>query len=152
MFYARFTNHISEDLQRNWSSWNFGEGGFEGTKDALIEAIQAAIENGVEIEISHFSYYPSRFQVRGAAVVIDAQTEIRELYPKYWVVVGTENGTGISAIELSSDSLENAIIEAATIGAWSGDGECMVDATMVAAIHETDVVNSGCKLYILEVD
>lgn len=151
MFYARFTNHINEDLRRNWSSWNFGEGGFEGSKAELVETIQSAIADECEFEISHFSYYPSRFQVRGVAIIIDNQTEVRELYSNYWVVVDTEKGAGISMIELDANSLESAIVEASGIGAWSGAGECMIDAATVTAVHLTKVMNSGCNLCILEV-
>ena len=31
MFIARKSENIQEDIKRNWSSWNFGQLGFDGT-------------------------------------------------------------------------------------------------------------------------
>lgn len=42
MFIARQSSHIQEDIARNWSSWNFGNDGFEGTEEELNEAIEEA--------------------------------------------------------------------------------------------------------------
>ena len=56
IYLARKSNHIEEDMKRNWSSWNFGSEGFEGTKQELDNAIQEAIENDSSFWISGFDF------------------------------------------------------------------------------------------------
>ena len=54
-FFARFTNHIDDDLARNWSSFNYGQEGFAGDREALVNAIESALESDSAFWISGFS-------------------------------------------------------------------------------------------------
>lgn len=97
-YYIRFSNHIQEDLKRGWSSWNFGKEGFEGTDEQLEEYKKDCFENENPMFISAFELWGDDI----------FETEIKELYPDYWVVVD-ERVCGISASEIKASSLEEAI-------------------------------------------
>lgn len=111
-YIARFSEHINEDLNRGWSSWNFGEEGLNATEEQLQQYKEQCIENGNPLHISGFELWGEQI----------ADADIRELYEGYWVLVDNENfGVGISGIELKSDNLADAIAEAADLD-YSGDG------------------------------
>ena len=117
-FIARKSNHISKDVKRNWSSWNFGELGFEGTLSELNEAKEEAKENKTSFDISGFELWENEID----------NADIRELYSNYWVLVDNVNAEdGLSCIDLDCEDLETAI-ETAKNSDYSGDGESF-DAT-----------------------
>ena len=105
-FFARFTNHIDDDLARNWSSFNYGQEGFAGDREALVNAIESAIESDSAFWISGFSLEGR--ELRDAL----RYDRIRELSPNYWVLVDDREGTGISTIWLNANNLQGAIEEA----------------------------------------
>jgi hypothetical protein len=111
-FVARQSQHIKDDITRGWSSWNFGQDGFEGTSEELGEALEA-ISDEMPLFISGMEIWPSN----------KAEFEIKQLYPNYWVVVDNENAAGgLSCVELSSENLKDAIEESATAD-YFGDGD-----------------------------
>ena len=110
-FVARQSEDIQDDIKRNWSSWNFGLGGFNGTYEELQEYL-ATITDENCITISHLDIYTHNIK----------SFEFGELYENYWVVIDRMNARdGLSAISLDSDNLQDAIEEAKT-GAYFGDG------------------------------
>jgi hypothetical protein len=96
-FIARKSSHIQEDIKRNWSSWNFGEGGFEGTYSELQNKIKEALESESSLFISGFELWDNDIK----------KADIRELYTNYWVLVDNTNGygNGIFGTELKAESL-----------------------------------------------
>ncbi len=111
-YIARKSNHIEDDIKRNWSSWNFGEEGFKGTYDELENYLKSATEDR-PIWISGFDIYPD--QIR--------DFEFGELYPNYWVAIDNVNARGgLSGILLKSNSLKDAIVEAHRRTDYFGDG------------------------------
>lgn len=105
-FFARFTNHIDADLERNWSSWNYGQEGFKGDREALVNAIESALVEERQFWISGFGLEGK--ELRDAL----RYDRIRELSPNYWVLVDDREGEGISTIWLNATNLESAIEEA----------------------------------------
>lgn len=112
-YIARYSDHIAEDIKRNWSSWNFGQEGFEGAEDELIAAKNQAIEN-------ERPFYISGFELWGDDI---KNADIRELYAGYWVLVDSTNGfgDGIFGTALDAEDLESAIAKAKT-ASFSGEG------------------------------
>jgi hypothetical protein len=113
-FIGRFSNHIAQDIERGWSSWNFGQEGFKGTKKQLDAARARAVKKGTAFCISMFEFYGSDIM----------SLDIRELYEGYWVLVDNENGgsgEGIFGTILNASTTEEAI-EAAKSADYSGDG------------------------------
>ena len=105
-FFARFTNNIDADLERNWSSWNYGQQGFEGSREELVDAINGCLE-------SEQAFWISGFLLEGRELSDALRNgRIRELYAGYWVLVDDREGDGISTIWLSAGNLESAITEA----------------------------------------
>lgn len=136
MFIARQSGHIQQDITRNWSSWNFGQDGFEGTYDELQAAISEVNENTCFM-ISGFEFYGD-----------DAKNaDIRELYENYWVVVDNEHskGKGIFGIELDAAGLTEAIAEAESRSDYFGDG-VRFDA------QDAKLVYSNNDIHIFEVE
>ena len=111
MFIARQSDHIEADIKRNWSSWNFGEDGFNGTEEEFKEYLIQAKENNESIMMSGFEIFPDDID----------DYEWGELYDNYWVAIDTRNN-GISGIELDAESLESAIEEAEKRSDYFGDG------------------------------
>lgn len=105
-FFARFTNNIDADLERNWSSWNYGQEGFSGSREELTDTINSCLENEREFWISGFA-----LQGRELADAL-RNGRIRELSAGYWVLVDDREGEGISTIWLSAGTLDAAIAEA----------------------------------------
>ena len=135
MFIARYSENIQEDIKRNWSSWNFGQLGFEGTEAELNEAMQSAIENETSFDISGFELWGD--DIRNA--------DIRELYEGYWVLVDNVNSPeGLSCLDLNATNLEDAISEAKKLN-YTGDGQSF-DA------NDAKLVYSENEIHIFEIE
>jgi hypothetical protein len=130
MFIARKSNHIQEDIKRNWSSWNFGQDGFRGTYDEL-QAELATVTDSSCIFISGFEIYADSVK----------SFEFGELYPGYWVAIDRTNAPyGISGIELGADTLQEAIVEATNRTDYFGQGICF-DARKANLMHSDDDIH-----------
>lgn len=132
-FIARKSNHIQEDIKRNWSSWNFGEEGLEATEEEIEEWKQEAIDNGQPFYISGFELWGDDIK----------NADIRELYPGYWVLVDDVNGIGtegIFGIELDAENLEEAIEEAEKRSDYFGEG-IRFDATEAKLVYSNDDIH-----------
>lgn len=130
MFIARKSNHIQEDIKRNWSSWNFGRDGFTGTREEL-DAYLAECTMSSAVFISGFEIY--------ADAVKDF--EFGELYPGYWVAIDRTNAPyGISGIELDAETLQEAIAEATERSDYFGQGVCF-DARKAKLVHSADDIH-----------
>lgn len=142
MYIVRFSNHIEEDIKRNWSSWNFGEEGFEGTKEELEEELDKLDEDDCN------SFWISGFEIYYRDL---RTTTIKELYKNYWVVVDNEFEYGLACNTLEAESLEEAIEEVSAPGfdIEYGSGEC-VDCSDAKVVHSFDW--KGNQTYILEVE
>lgn len=135
MFIARQSDHIEEDIKRNWSSWNFGQEGFEGTREELNEAIDQ-ITDSSPLCISGFELYPDFVN----------DFEFGELYENYWVVIDRVNASnGISGIELDAKVLEEAIKESTNRNDYFGDG-ISFDTSKAKLVKSID------DIHIFEVD
>lgn len=137
MFIARQSNHIQEDIKRNWSSWNFGQCGFSGSYDELQAAMKEAIEDGSSFMISGFELFGDEIK----------NADIRELYDGYWVLVDNTNDShsrGIFGIELSAETLEEAIEESKNGDYW-GQG-VRFDARYAKLVY------SNKHIHIFEID
>ena len=111
-YIARYATHIQEDLERGWSSWNFGQEGFEGTRGELEEYLEECTDE-CPVFISQIEFYPNDL----------SNADIRELYPNYWVVVDNENARNeLSCIELDNEEYVDAVSEAIEAD-YSGDGD-----------------------------
>lgn len=101
MAYAiRKSAHIQQDIQRNWSSWNFGQEGIEATEEQIETWKQEAIENGNPFCISGFELYGDEI----------ANSRIEELYTGYWVLVDTRNiGISCNIIDVDFVTAKNDI-------------------------------------------
>lgn len=113
MLIARFSKHIQEDIQRNWSSWNFGEEGLKCDEEQLEAWKEEAINENIPLCISGFELWGNEIE----------EADIRELYPNYWVLVDNTNGfgDGLFGTPLKSSRLEDAIKEAEKAD-YSGEG------------------------------
>lgn len=130
MFIARKSNHIESDIARNWSSWNFGEGGFAGTREEL-DAYLAECTMSSAVFISGFEIYAD--SVKGF--------EFGELYENYWVAIDRTNAPyGISGIELDAETLQEAITEATEREDYFGQGICF-DARKAKLVHSDDDIH-----------
>jgi hypothetical protein len=130
-FIARKSSHIQEDIKRNWSSWNFGEGGFEGTYSELQNKIKEALESESSLFISGFELWDNDIK----------KADIRELYTNYWVLVDNTNGygNGIFGTELKAESLEDAIQESKSAHYW-GEG-VRFDASSAKLVYSNDDIH-----------
>ena len=134
MYVARKSNHIADDIKRNWSSWNFGKAGFEGTKNDLDNYLSEATDENA-VFISGFDIYPD--DVKNFA--------FGELYPNYWVAIDNVNTpNGLSCIELTASNLNDAIAEAEGRTDYWGDGESF-DA------NDAKLVYSNNDIHIFEI-
>ena len=134
-YIVRQTNHIESDIERNWSSWNFGQDGIECTEEELNAGITECLENEQPLSISGFELWND--ELRNA--------DIRELYEGYWVLVDTRQ-SGLSACELDSDNLEGAINEVSTTDIDFGSEE-MFDCSNAKVVWS----NEDNDLHILEI-
>lgn len=130
MFIARKSNHIQEDIKRNWSSWNFGQDGFKGTREDLDNYLSECTDSSA-VFISGFEIYADA--VKGF--------EFGELYSGYWVAIDRVNApVGLSAIELEADNLQDAIKEATDRNDYFGQGVCF-DARKATLVHSDDDIH-----------
>lgn len=135
MYLARKSNHIQDDIKRNWSSWNFGEEGFVGTKSELDDFLASATDEH-PVWISGFDIYPEQIK----------DFEFGELYKNYWVAIDRVNASnGLSAIQLNATNLEEAINEANERRDYFGDGVSF-------NAKEAKLVYSNCEIHIFEIN
>lgn len=135
MFVARKSNHIQEDIKRNWSSWNFGQEGFNGTREELEEYLLSSSDER-PVWISGFDIYP--LQVN--------EFTFGELSPNYWVAIDTVNArNGLSCAILDSETLEEAIKESNNDSLYFGDGDSF-DASSATLIY------SNGDIHIFEIE
>ena len=132
MLVVRQSDHIQEDIKRNWSSWNFGQDGFKGTYEEL-EFYLSTCDEDSPVCISMFELYPDELE----------RTKFDELYQNYWVVVDDRGGLSVNILE--QDNLDNAIAFVQN-NRWfcGGDGN-FVDAS------DAVVVWSDGNTHILEI-
>jgi hypothetical protein len=113
-YIARQSENIEKDLARNWSSWNFGQDGIFCTSEELQSAINDCLNNETPLYISGMELWND--ELRSA--------DIRELYEGYFVLVDNVNAkNGLSFVELESDNLHDAKVEAEN-AYYAGDGVC----------------------------
>jgi hypothetical protein len=130
MFIARKSDHIQEDMKRNWSSWNFGQDGFKGTRAELDEYLATATDRSA-VFISGFEIYADFVK----------QYEFGELYTNYWVAIDRVNAyKGLSGIELKAEALQEAITEATSRDDYWGDG-ISFDAREAKLVHSDDDIH-----------
>lgn len=130
MFIARKSDHIQEDIKRNWSSWNFGQNGFTGTREELDNYLSECTDSSA-VFISGFEIYADTIK----------SFEFGELYPGYWVAIDRVNApVGLSAIELEADNLQDAIKEATGRADYFGQGICF-DARKAKLVHSDDDIH-----------
>lgn len=132
MLVVRQSDHIQEDIKRNWSSWNFGQDGFKGTREELDAYLETCDEDS-PVCISMFELYPDELK----------RTKFDELYQNYWVVVDDRGGLSVNILE--QDNLTDAI-EFIQNNKWfcGGDGN-FVDAS------DAVVVWSDGNTHILQI-
>lgn len=138
-YFVRFTNHIEQDIQRNWSSWNYGQRGFEGTYAELREAIAKAIDEDCAFEISGLELW-GRDATRQA---------YGELYPNYWVAIDNREGAGISTVMLDAEDLEGAIAEARRSDLYCDGYTLDCDNWAPVVVYREDAPAFGCEMVIL---
>lgn len=130
MFVARKSNHIEEDIKRNWSSWNFGEAGFEGTRNELNDYLNSATDEN-PVFISGFDIYPDNVK----------EFTFGELYNNYFVAIDNINTpNGLSCIELEANTIEGAITEASERSDYWGDGQSF-DARQAKLVYSNDDIH-----------
>lgn len=130
MYVARKSNHIEADIKRNWSSWNFGQEGFKGTRLELDDYLASATDEN-PVWISGFDIYPD--QIREFA--------FGELYENYWVAIDNVNAAGgLSCIELDAENLEDAIKEANSRSDYFGEGQSF-DATSAKLVYSNEDIH-----------
>jgi hypothetical protein len=130
-FIARQSKHIQSDIQRNWSSWNFGQDGFIGTREELDEFLELATDD-LPVCVSMFEIYKCDIK----------KYKFGELYENYWVVIDNENASeGLSGILLNALDLDSAIIEANRRLDYFGEGIgfCATTAELVYTNGEINV-------------
>mgnify|MGYP007040063912 FL=1 len=142
MFVARQSNHIQEDIARNWSSWNFGQEGFSGSMDELIIGLKKAKDIESSFWISGFDIWVESVDINyNKRVVYVNDHVIRELYSDYWVSVDDVNArNGLSAISLNATSLNDAIDEANNRKDYWGDG-ISFDASESVLVYSNDDIH-----------
>ena len=138
MFIVRKSNHINEDIIRNWSSFNFGLEGITATSEQMEVWKNDTIENNESpLYISGFELWADELK----------SSTILELYTNYWVLVDLNRGWGLSCNILNSENLNDAIIEISnedfTIELGEGDTICCQNAK---------VVYSNNDIHILEIN
>lgn len=111
-YVARKSDHIYDDIKRNWSSWNFGQDGFTGTYQKLQNYLKSSTDEK-PIHISGFDIYPDDIK----------EYKFGELYTNYWVAIDDINAKdGLSGISLNATNLKDAIKEATIRTDYFGDG------------------------------
>jgi hypothetical protein len=133
MYIARQAKNINADIARNWSSWNFGQEGLSCTEEELQAAIEKCVENDSPLWISGFELWGNEI----------TNSDIRELYSGYWVLVDDRFTGSIAGTELKAETLQQAIAEAKGADFW-GDG-------VRINCEESTLVYSEEELHIFEV-
>ena len=112
-YVARKAENIEADIERNWSSWNYGAEGFEGTKEELNAFLAEATDED-SIWISGLDLFADDVK----------KTQFGQLWANYWVAIDTVNArNGLSCIDLEAEDFESAVIEAlANESQYCGDG------------------------------
>lgn len=129
MFIARKSDHIQEDIKRNWSSWNFGQDGFKGTREDLDEYLATATEEET-VCISGFEM-----------TTLDLKrTEFGELSENYWVVIDQRFMNSIAGTELKAETIEEAIQEISNWVDYTGDGIAF-DARKAKLVYSDDDIH-----------
>jgi len=139
MYIVRFSDHIQEDIKRNWSSLNFGQEGFEGTEEELEQALESITDE-------------SPLWISGIDVYDASSVTIKELYSNYWVLVDQNFTDGLACNILEdAETLEEAIqeVSASDFDIEYGEGEC-VDCSDAKVVYSFDW--NGNQTYILEVE
>lgn len=135
-YVARMSDNIQSDIERGWSSWNFGLFGLSATEEQIDTWKEEAIENDQPFCISGFELWGDDI----------ANADIRELYEGYWVLVDNVNAAnGISGIALDAENIEQAIEEANNRTDYFGEGVCF-DA------QEAKLVYSNDDIHIFEIE
>lgn len=135
-YIVRISEHIEEDIERNWSSWNYGLEGFEGTEEEFEAYLDECREDGETIFISGFEIFPKDLD----------SFEFGELYDNYWVAIDYRNGKGLSCNIIDADSDEQAI-KTATADNFSvdlGDGDTI-------NCKNAEVIYSEDELHVLKI-
>lgn len=151
-YYVRFSDHIEEDMKRGWSSWNFGQDGFEGEKEELIDVINNYKESEGEFQISGFNVWidESTDVSSDYESVYVGDYTLSQLYPNYWVAVDNVNAeNGLSAHVLPDNlfSIEDILKEIKdNNGKYDGTG----DGESFSASDAT-VIYSKDNMHIIEV-
>jgi len=135
MYVARKSDNIQSDIKRNWSSWNFGQEGFEGTREELEELLSTIADDN-SVWISGFEIWPDNKD----------SFEFGELYKNYWVAIDRFNAKeGLSCIDLDAETLEEAIKEAESRTDYWGDGQSF-------NANEAKLVYSNNDIHIFEIE
>jgi hypothetical protein len=131
MFVARQSDHIQEDIKRNWSSWNFGLGGFEGTKEQFEEYLASATDSK-PCHVSGFDIYKDDLK----------NFEFGELYENYHVAIDCVSGgrKGLSCVYLKAETLDEAIKEAETRTDYWGEGK-KFDASVSKLVYTNGFIH-----------
>lgn len=129
MFVARKSDHIQEDIKRNWSSWNFGQDGFKGTREEF-DAYLATCTDSSSVIISGFDI--TAYDLKNC--------QFGELSENYWVVIDQRFINSIAGIELNADTIEEAIKEATNGADYTGDGIAF-DARKAKLVHSDDDIH-----------
>ena len=130
-YVARKSDNIQSDIERGWSSWNFGQEGLSATEEQIDTWKEEAIENDQPFCISGFELWGDDI----------TNADIRELYDGYWVLVDNGNAAnGISGIELDAESIEEAIEEANNRTDYFGEGVCF-DAQDAKLVYSNDDIH-----------
>jgi len=100
-YYIRQTEFLKEDLERGWSSWNFGKEGIECTEEEFEQKLEDLKENKREyIYISGFEIYKTDLK----------NTRFGQLKENYWVVIDDQNcWGGLACCEIEASTDEEAL-------------------------------------------
>jgi hypothetical protein len=162
-YYVRYSNNIKDDLKRGWSSWNFGQDGFHGKADDLIDKFEHIKENGGgEFSISGFnfwiddsssinSYWIGEGKDSYKEIKINASEVgvIRELKSNYWVLVDNVNAKGGISAHVLPNNLKDLRSAVGHINKnkskfdGTGDGESFDP-------HDSRVIYSNGSMHIIE--
>jgi hypothetical protein len=138
-YFVRFSDHINEDIKRGWSSWNFGQDGFEGDRNDLKDYLDSATDEN-PIHISGFEIYPDDVK----------DYDFGELYPGYWVAkdnVNAENGLSAHSLDGNFNDIKQAIEEVKRKkGRYDGTGE-----GESFDVSDAKVIYSDGDMHIVEV-
>lgn len=130
---ARQSNHIQEDIARNWSSWNFGQDGFYGTEDEF-QAFLASATDAEPVELSMFELRPSDIR----------RSKFGELHPGYWVLVDDRGGLSCNIIPAATAQ------QAIDFMNQNGSNFCGGDGNFVDC-SDAKVIWSDGDIHILEI-